>query len=932
MKESESEGTFSSIFGGSTKMISHEQIAEQLLKEGFLLTALEYHTELLENGRELKVLKEFFANSKNFSCQENVTASLLPSPETPSKGGKISAPGTPATHRNVSRSGSQMTLDSIDQLTRYSEDTDRKEDEKMAILQYELRTARETISQLRAELAEATVSSKDVKEEHGSDDAFEEEEDVEIKPHVKKFLNFIVNDYLIRNGYKFTAVTFSDECDGQNFDDWEEVGITNERPPTLFKMFKNSSSKSLTNMKLEEETQTENDFDDDLKQLRILNQNLEEKVNDKAEELIKCHDMLNASESKLEYSLEEQKAKLQELEDEKEQLIDQLKNMKLSISSPKLSNDLHEYVIPEQEREDGDGESIKDEPTNNLSTSVEVKSKNVPANIEEYVQKVLPLIPRPLSQKFQNQLFSQSFPIKIDEDTWSNELNNDLEALLANVLPHLVSNLVLTSRCEVVPLIVLCIQNNGNKKTREGLFNILFNIMKKPDEKMRKCILSGLYWLVNQTNWTCDKIEEEILPHILEQINHKYCEKKILTGQSIAIIASHVENAIRSSLLISLCLQLLEDKNSEVVSVGIKSLTILLNMIDDHDKIHQVHGILLSRMKGGIDEDANLMLKNTAMDVLNIWSMKTNGLFDSLNSLLLEIENIYQDISTNDNNETFFVDDTIRKTDQLMQNYNLLFNKIPYTIYSVVCTCPTTDEEHTLISHENSDLMMIFGDEFPYQLKKFNRYTEAEHFITWKEYEEFMKFLSRLAVLFSKLVLNNFSIIKKSCKLLSCLVEILGTSFSRKLLEKVLTENLSNSSALYSIIFYGYFDQKNEDMNKISMEKLKEWIKDSNVLDFSSHLVPAIKLLCSEQKQRNLLENLFELLKSDEVSFRIESGNILNQIVSEDLSEEKDLIPRMIVPAILSLAADSETQVRKSAIPSMLSLLSLEYLDFEVGN
>ena len=121
-------------------------------------------------------------------------------------------------------------------------------------------------------------------------------------------------------------------------------------------------------------------------------------------------------------------------------------------------------------------------------------------------------------------------------------------------------------------------------------------------------------------------------------------------------------------------------------------------------------------------------------------------------------------------------------------------------------------------------------------------------------------------------------------------------------------------------------------MNTISIEKLKEWIKDSNVLDFSSNLIPAIKLLCSEQKQRILLENLFEILKNDDVSLRIESGNILNQIVSEDLSEEKDLIPRMIVPAILSLAADSETQVRKSTIPSILSLLSLEYLDFEVGN
>ena len=44
--------------------------------------------------------------------------------------------------RSCSRSGSQMTLDSIDQLTRYSEDTDRKEEDRLAVLEYELRTSR----------------------------------------------------------------------------------------------------------------------------------------------------------------------------------------------------------------------------------------------------------------------------------------------------------------------------------------------------------------------------------------------------------------------------------------------------------------------------------------------------------------------------------------------------------------------------------------------------------------------------------------------------------------------------------------------------------------------------------------------------------------------------------------------------------------------
>ena len=110
-----SAGTFSSIFGEKEPemALSHESIAESLLKEGFLLTALEFHTELLESGKELNVLKDFFSESKNFRSIEDVHGPLQ-SPETPSKGGRRSAPGT----SDISRAGSQLTLDSIDQLTR----------------------------------------------------------------------------------------------------------------------------------------------------------------------------------------------------------------------------------------------------------------------------------------------------------------------------------------------------------------------------------------------------------------------------------------------------------------------------------------------------------------------------------------------------------------------------------------------------------------------------------------------------------------------------------------------------------------------------------------------------------------------------------------------------------------------------------------------
>ena len=43
-----------------------EDIATSLIEEGFLLSALELHSELLEAGKELSTLKNFFSNPGNF--------------------------------------------------------------------------------------------------------------------------------------------------------------------------------------------------------------------------------------------------------------------------------------------------------------------------------------------------------------------------------------------------------------------------------------------------------------------------------------------------------------------------------------------------------------------------------------------------------------------------------------------------------------------------------------------------------------------------------------------------------------------------------------------------------------------------------------------------------------------------------------------------
>lgn len=54
----------------------------------------------------------------------------------------------------AARSSSQATLDSLD-LTRFSEDGERSNDDRVAVLEFELRRARDTIAALRAHLTVA---------------------------------------------------------------------------------------------------------------------------------------------------------------------------------------------------------------------------------------------------------------------------------------------------------------------------------------------------------------------------------------------------------------------------------------------------------------------------------------------------------------------------------------------------------------------------------------------------------------------------------------------------------------------------------------------------------------------------------------------------------------------------------------------------------
>ncbi|KAJ8973750.1 hypothetical protein NQ317_018337 [Molorchus minor] len=220
----------------TNKHITYEEIAYKLIQDRFLLTALELHRELSESGRELKQLKEYFLNPGNLNLSlKNWNIYPL-----------------------FARSGSQVTLDSLD-LTRYSEDGATTED-KVAVLEFELRRAKETINALRNNLTLATEYKT-----CSSDKSSLKNINVgTIKPHEQRPLNFLINEYLLHHGYKLTSITFADENQSQDFDDWEDVGLNTPRPPELLFLFREGLKQTRQNSQ-NVSTQTKHSDEDNTK-------------------------------------------------------------------------------------------------------------------------------------------------------------------------------------------------------------------------------------------------------------------------------------------------------------------------------------------------------------------------------------------------------------------------------------------------------------------------------------------------------------------------------------------------------------------------------------------------------------------------------------------------------------------------------------------
>ena len=59
-----------------------------------------------------------------------------------------------------------------------------------------------------------------------------------VMPHEKNAINFLINEYLLEQDYKMTSVTFSEENESQDLEDWDVIGLNRAKPPNLCQIYK----------------------------------------------------------------------------------------------------------------------------------------------------------------------------------------------------------------------------------------------------------------------------------------------------------------------------------------------------------------------------------------------------------------------------------------------------------------------------------------------------------------------------------------------------------------------------------------------------------------------------------------------------------------------------------------------------------------------
>ncbi|KAL0822429.1 hypothetical protein ABMA28_004501 [Loxostege sticticalis] len=638
----------------SSPHLTYEDIATKLLKDHFFLSALELHTELVESGKELPQLREFFSNPGNF--EQHVSRA--------------------SEFGSMHRTPSQATLDSLD-TARYSEDGggDRGgSGGDVAVLEFELRKARETINALRANLTQFADEESTL--DKSAKDKFNQRS---LKPHEKRALNFLINEYLLLQDYKLTSITFSDENPDQEFEDWDDVGLNMPRPAGLVSLFWGNTALSMPKVDastqvdiqlVDSECQTvfeegnvcvscqtsldaDTDWNHELliqaEEIELLKQKVialeTEKLNfqklyDAA--IVSLNSLTSPSSDNKGLDLQIPEEKLLSVQKTEVRLEQPLDTRPLTCTASEnhygSGNSTHSATPEQFEMIDSEKNSVIRKEGSNTSSFDPVLMGENSVRDSPLRRSSVTTLDETLSINDAGEWTRVQYEYSVEntcKEVWidsglpnslkvsilnwccetlnlneplANELLSELVTsdkpitlpglltLVADTLPRVIPHTLVARRCEAAALLAAgtALLPPGDAR-RARVLHTLLTLVKKPDQADTRAICEATCLIVKWGG------SGEVLSSIAELLASRSSERRVLASQICVAIAPYVPIELCTSLLLSLVMLMCESNEAEIRSLGLKSAC-LICPVAEH-KYGQLENLMFNFLKDPLEKN-----------------------------------------------------------------------------------------------------------------------------------------------------------------------------------------------------------------------------------------------------------------------------------------------------------------------------------------
>ncbi|XP_024525022.1 lisH domain and HEAT repeat-containing protein KIAA1468 homolog [Selaginella moellendorffii] len=774
--------------------------------------------------------------------------------------------------------------------------------ERVAVLEYELRLAQEDVKTLQMKLE---ARSQDPSQVQSNSDqlpqAISSRTQDQIGLHERKDLNGAVKDYLVSAGYKLTAMTFCEEADDQVLDDSGRV------PNALQKYYRAYHTSEHETVPSEEPSSAQCD---ELAEMRDIYE--------------KEKDLLKGSLKNAEAEATRSATTVHELREALKQVSEELDASRAEIVSLKSLQERYQSL-----EADLDNEKV----ISTVETEDALKSRETVEQSEESHEH----------QELHGNPSDRESPevsqpqVSVPEEPSSVKREEDPETIhiLAEALPNIVPYVLINHREELLPLMICAIGRHPDGNVRDSLTHILFNLIKRPDENQRRIIMDACISL--STSIGDIRTENELLPQCWEQINHNYEERRLLVAQSCGELGGFVRSDMRSSLILSILEQLIEDPAPVVREAASTNLAKLLPLFPNTDKYTKVEKMMFHLLSDSSAQVVETTLKALVPAVVTWtrclrYSMKqlVQALFGRMLTIVQRCPPVSGVETSSDSQLRILREREGWNVEVLLR---MLIQLVPDLRYACVHSCPFPISE--------SDQTLAFS---PENLTQHLQSSTRWEYFDWLA----MDFFPILLKLLSMISPKEEALRKIICQLLLRFNDCFGSHFHTMVLRPIfltavgddsllhfLGSNISNRieglkpqtetaqtlafKCILPLLLVGVLGIPNA-LDFDLQGFIKNLILDSSLKHGSwscvrtPELVEAIRFFCSYDRHHEVMTGvLWELVVNSNVSVKVHAALLLREMVPYASTQ---LVSKQLLPALVTLGSDTNLEVRHTTIPA----------------